>query len=78
MRTSGKIGIRIPYLILYPEKPTRVTVTVENTIFGALMGDRPIDWRLILHDMVGKLTESVGKGKPTIIYPYMFHLYKEQ
>ena len=29
--------------ILYPEKPTRVTVTVGNTIFGALLGDRPID-----------------------------------
>ena len=29
--------------ILYSEKPTRVTVTVENTVFGALMGDRPVD-----------------------------------
>ena len=25
--------------ILYPEKPTRVTVTVGNTIFGALLGE---------------------------------------
>ena len=30
-------------LILYLEKPTQVTVTVGNTIFGALLGDRPVD-----------------------------------
>ena len=29
--------------ILYPEKPTRVTVTVGNTIFGALLGERKVD-----------------------------------
>ena len=29
--------------LLYPEKPTRVTITVGNTIFGALSGERPID-----------------------------------
>ena len=27
----------------YPEKPTRVTITVGNTIFGALSGERLID-----------------------------------
>ena len=29
--------------ILYPEKPTRVTVVVGNTIFGALLGERKVD-----------------------------------
>ena len=29
--------------LLYLEKPTRVTITVENTIFGALSGERPVD-----------------------------------
>ena len=29
--------------LLYPEKPTRVTITVGNTIFGALFGERPVD-----------------------------------
>ena len=28
--------------IPYPEKPTRVTVTVGNTIFGALLGERKV------------------------------------
>ena len=30
--------------IFYPEKPTRVTVTVGSTIFGALLGERKVDW----------------------------------
>ena len=29
--------------LLYPEKPTRVTITVGNTIFGALSEKRPVD-----------------------------------
>ena len=29
--------------ILYPEKPTRVTIKVGNTIFGALSEERPVD-----------------------------------
>ena len=29
--------------LLYPEKPTRVTITMGNTIFGALSGERPVD-----------------------------------
>ena len=34
--------------ILYPEKPIRVTVTVGNTIFGALLGERKVDWGVVL------------------------------
>ena len=29
--------------LLYPEKPTRVIITMGNTIFGALSKERPID-----------------------------------
>ena len=36
-RTKQVLEFLIP--ILYPEKPTQVTVTVENTVFGAYMGD---------------------------------------
>ena len=28
--------------VLHPEKPTRVTITLGNTIFGALTGDRKV------------------------------------
>ena len=56
-------------LILYPEKPTQVTVTVGNTIFGVLMEDKPVDSGLLLYDVVGKQVGNVGKGKPTIVCP---------
>ena len=41
--------------ILYPEKPTRVTVTVSNTIFGELLGERKVDWGILLQAVVAKL-----------------------
>ena len=51
---------------------------VQNTIFGALLDDRLVDWGLVLHKIIGKLVENVRKGKATPIYPYLFHMYKEQ
>ena len=63
--------------IMYPEKPTWVTVTVGNTVFGSLLGDRPVDWGLLIHDMAAWMVELVSKGKPTMVGPFMFHLYKE-
>ena len=62
--------------ILYPEKPTRVTVTVENTVFGALMGDRPVDWGLLIYDVVTRMVGLVSKGKSTMVCPFIFQLYK--
>ena len=29
--------------ILYPEKPKRLSITMANTIFGALFGTRPVN-----------------------------------
>ena len=64
--------------ILYPEKPIRVTVTVGNTIFGALLGERKVDWRVVLQAVVAKLIEGARKLKATPIGPYLFHLYRGQ
>ena len=61
--------------LLYPEKPTRVTITVGNTIFGALSGERPVDWGIVVKDLVQRLLSGMGKSKATPIYPYIFHLY---
>ena len=61
--------------LLYPEKPTRVTITVGNTIFGALSGERPVDWGIVVKDLVQRLLSEMGKSKATPICPYMFHLY---
>ena len=64
--------------ILYPEKPTRVTVMVGNTIFGALLGERKVDWGILLQAVVAKLVDGVQKFKAMPIGPYLFHLYMGQ
>ena len=61
--------------LLYPEKPMRVTITVGNTIFGALSGERPVDWGIVVKDLVQRLLFGMGKSKAMPICPYVFHLY---
>ena len=62
--------------LLYSEKPTRVTITVGNTIFGALSGERPVDWGVVVKDLVQRLLFGMGRSKATPICPYVFHLYQ--
>ena len=38
--------------IVHPDKPTRVTWTLGNTIFGALRGERSVDWSRIFMELV--------------------------
>ena len=64
--------------ILYLEKPTWVIVTVDNTIFDALLGERKVDWRIILQSVITKLVEGARKLKATSIGSYMFHFYMGQ
>ena len=33
---------------LYQEKPDRIMVTIGNTIFGTLIGEREVDWALVI------------------------------
>ena len=35
-------------LIFYFKKPTRVTMTIANTIFDTLLEDRLVDWGLLM------------------------------
>ena len=55
--------------IFYPEKPIRVPSTVDNTIFGALLGKRKVDWGIVLQSVVAKLVEGARKLKATPIGP---------
>ena len=64
--------------IVHPNKPTQVTGTLENTIFGALKGNRPVDWVKIFMDLVNMLVGGAGKSKPTPICPILYHLYESQ
>ena len=64
--------------IVHPDKPTWVTRTLDNTIFGALTGDRPVDWAKVFMDLVNRLVDGAGKSKPTPICPFLYHLYESQ
>ena len=66
-RTKRVLEFLVP--LLYPEKPTRVTITVGNTIFGALSGERPVDWGIVVKDLVQRLLSGMGKSKATPIVP---------
>ena len=62
--------------IMHPDKPTRVTRTLGNTIFGALSGDRTVDWAIIFMELVNRLVGGAGKAKPTPICSFLYHLYE--
>ena len=61
--------------ILYLEKPSQVTLTVDNTIFGALFGIRKVNWEHVFQEVVGILVSELEKRKSSHMSPYLFHLY---
>ena len=64
--------------IVHPDRPTRVTITIGNTIFGVLDGGREVDWGVVFRDMIQRLAKGVGKPKSTPICPFLFHIYEGQ
>ena len=60
--------------ILNPEKPKRIALTVANTLFEALSGVRPVNWGLIIHDIVERGLPLIG-GKPSYVSLFIMHLY---
>ena len=64
--------------IVHPDKPTRVTITIGSTIFGALDRGREVDWGVVFWDLAQRLAKGVGKSKSTPICPFLFHLYEGQ
>ena len=64
--------------IVHPDKPTQVTITIGNMIFGAFDESREVDWGVVFWDMAHRLAKGVGKPKPTPICPFLFHLYEGQ
>ena len=61
--------------ILTPEKPKRLTLTMANTLFGALSGVRLVKWGLLIHELVNRSISSIEK-KPSYLCPYILHLYQ--
>jgi hypothetical protein len=64
--------------ILYPEKPNRITVTMGNTIFGALNGGRKVNWARIITNLVVQLAAQVGKSRASPLYSFLYHLYERK
>jgi hypothetical protein len=64
--------------ILYPEKPNRITVTLGNTIFGALNGGRKVNWARIITNLIIQLAARVGKSRASPICPFLYHLYERK
>ena len=64
--------------IVHPDKPTRVTRTIGNTIFGAVSRERPVDWAIIFMELVNRLVGGASKTKPMPICPFLYHLYQSK
>ena len=64
--------------IVHPDKPTRVTRTLGNTIFGAISGEKSVDWVRIFTELVNQLVGGASKSKPTSICPFLYHLYESK
>lgn len=45
-------------LVLHPKKPTRVTITLGNTIFGSLSENRKVDWSRIVSGVSVSITRT--------------------
>ena len=61
--------------ILYPKKPKRLSITMANTIFGALSKTRPINWGRLIQELVEKSIPHIDK-KPSSFSPYILHIYQ--
>ena len=61
--------------ILNPNKPKRISLTMANTLFGAMSGVRPVNWGLIIHEVVGRALPHISR-KPSFLSPFILHLYQ--
>jgi hypothetical protein len=61
--------------ILNPEKPKSISLTMANTLFGAMSGVRPVNWGLLIHEVVARAIPNIGQ-KPSYLSPFLLHLYR--
>jgi hypothetical protein len=64
--------------IIYPEKLNRITVTLGNTIFGALIGGRKVNWAKIITNLVVQLASRIGNSRASLLCPFLYHLYERK
>ena len=64
--------------ILCPEKVYTVTLTLASTIFLSLERKKPVDWAVIIHELVQRLVGAARRGQPSYVSPFLFHLYRHR
>jgi hypothetical protein len=62
--------------ILSPEKPKGLSITMANTLFGAMSGVRPVNWGRLIQEYVEKSLPRIGR-KRSFLSPYILHLYQQ-
>jgi hypothetical protein len=63
---------------VYPEKPNRIIVTWDNSIFEALNGERKVNWARVITTLVIQLAARVGKSRASPICPFLYYLYERK
>ena len=61
--------------ILSPKKPKRLSITMANTLFGAMSRVWPVNWVRLLQEYEEKSLPHIGR-KPSFLSPYILHLYQ--
>ena len=51
--------------IFNPDKPKRISLTMANTLFGAMSGVRPVNLGLLIHEFVEKSLPISGGNPPS-------------
>ena len=54
--------------ILNPDKPKQINMTMANTLFGAMSGVRPVNWGLIIHEILERAS-PISAGNPPFSPP---------
>ena len=60
--------------ILNPDKPKQISLTMANTMSVAMSWIRPVNWGLLIHEVVGRALPHIGR-KPSFLSPFILHLY---
>ena len=56
--------------ILNLGKPKRITLTMANTMFEALSEVRPVNWGMLIHEVVARAIPYIGR-KPSYLSPFI-------
>ena len=46
--------------VLNPDKPKWIRLTIANTMFGAMFGVQPVNWGLIIHEIIEWAIPHIG------------------